>query len=323
MSSGQITIAFLDVGQGDSTVAVLPDRSSAVVVDCPSPTTIDYLEDKGIHTLSYVFLTHTDLDHIGAAARLLENFGQVEAIAYNHDTPLVGKGKRKIILQHLAQQLRQRSIRPGNPRRGQEWLLQGVAINVLHPDEWDIRETELRGDTNNASILLAIAFAGRRVLLAADIAAQGWQWIVERGESLQADVFKYPHHGAWYEPKENQPSLDQILHLVNPKLVILSVGSYNTYNHPHFKTFRILRAYPHLRFVCTQATPQCQGLLSETDTMSCPCAGTIEVTIGDQGITIVPDSAKHLEIINQFDSPQCLVNRASEWEWIELQEKHG
>lgn len=91
MDKEKITIAFSDVGQGDSTVVILPDTSSAIVVDCPlKPVTINYLESKRINNL-HMFLTHTDLDHIGGIAELAENFEQVLTLAYNHDTCSVAK----------------------------------------------------------------------------------------------------------------------------------------------------------------------------------------------------------------------------------------
>ena len=71
MSEPEITVAFLDVGQGDSAVITLPDQSSAIVVDCfRDSVTIDYLEEKSVNTLSYVFLTHTDLDHGSSPKKL-------------------------------------------------------------------------------------------------------------------------------------------------------------------------------------------------------------------------------------------------------------
>jgi competence protein ComEC len=313
MDGSEITVSFLDVGQGDSAVIILPDRSSAIVVDCScdSGATIDYLEVRNVNILSWIFVTHSHLDHMGGAALLVENFGQIDTIAFNLDTFLVAKDdkdreRRQTTLRHLAQLITNRGLRYCNPRADQNWTLQGVVVDVLHPDDQDRIRTIPRGDTNNASVVLRVAFARRRVLLAADIEGQGWQWMVERSTDLQADIFKFPHHGAWYDVSGQQPSLDEVLRRIDPSLVVISVGTHNQYNHPNPKTLELLRSYPQLRFVCTEATPKCHSSLkSERRKQACPCAGTVEVIIGNERMEVTPDCNKHSGRIKLFDRPQC------------------
>lgn len=107
MSTSEITVAFLDVGQGDASVIILPDHTSAIIIDCSrSQVVIDYLEKKGIDTLNRVFLTHSDQDHIDGIVELIQNFveemGPICSLEYNHDTSLIG-GNRKFLLRHIAQ----------------------------------------------------------------------------------------------------------------------------------------------------------------------------------------------------------------------------
>jgi len=307
MSGPEITVAFLDVGQGDSTGITLPDFSSAIVVDCfRDSVTVDYLERNGINTLSYVFLTHTDSDHIGGAVGLLENFGQVDGIGYNHDTPKIVEGNRRVILRGLLQLARRRGLEVCSPRSGQSWTFQGIVVNVLHPDDLDAKEAELHEDTNNASIMLMVTFAGRRVLLAADVEGWGWQWVVERDTDLRANVFKFPHHGAWYDASGQQPSLVEVLRRVKPSLVVISVGTHNPHNHPHPNTLELLHSCPQLRFVCTEATSKCHSPLKAVRKKeACPCAGTVEVVVSSDQIKVTPDHAKHLEVVKHFDTPRC------------------
>jgi beta-lactamase superfamily II metal-dependent hydrolase len=305
MVAPPITVAFLDVGQGDCTVITLPDRSSAILVDCFRGTlAIDYLGKSGIDTLSFVFLTHTDLDHIDGAVSLVENFEQVDGLGYNHDTPKIIDGRRRVLLRQLVQLARKRNLKVYSPRFGQHREFQGVVVDVLHPDDLDIKEAELSGDTNNASIVLRVTYASCRVLLTADIGALGWQWVIGRNTDLQADVLKFPHHGAWYTPSDQQPLLHEVLGQIRPSLVVLSVGTHNTHKHPRPETFELLRAYFPLRCVCTQATPQCHPALAGQKN-ACPCAGTVEVTIEDSQIRVTPDDIQHSKTIKQFDTPQC------------------
>ena len=314
MDEEKITVAFLDVGQGDSTVVILPNSSNAVVVDCPlKPVTINYLEHKRINNL-HVFLTHTDLDHMGGISELVENFEQVHTLAYNHDTCSVAKdegedlNKRQIILRHLAQLIERRGIETYSPRTGDRWLFQGVEVETLHPHARDIKRAVPHGDTNNASIMLRLTFAQRRVLLTADIGGEGWKWVVERNTDLKADILKFPHHGAWYNAIGQQPALEKILVQIDPNLVVLSVGTRNIYHHPKLNTFKLLRSHPQLRFICTEATDQCYSALKATHKGTFPCAGTVEVVIEKDEITVTPDLAQHSAVIKHFDSAQCKTN---------------
>lgn len=306
----EITVAFLDVGQGDSTVLIPSNSSTAVVVDCPSKgVTLEYLKQKKISNI-HVFVTHTDLDHMGGAAILVENTEQVETLAYNHDTFLIAEDRRRrrTILKHLVRLRDKRDIRTYSPHAGQSWEFQGIVIDAMHPADEDIKRTVSRGDTNNASVVLRASFAQRRVLLTADVEGDGWQWIIKRNTDLRADVLKFPHHGAWFDTTDQQFTLEKILQQINPTLVILSVGTGNSYDHPKLNTFKLLqfpRSKTQLRFLCTEATEKCYSVLKTTSQKAHPCAGTIEIVIGKDGIKVTPDPIRHLEVISPFDNPQC------------------
>jgi beta-lactamase superfamily II metal-dependent hydrolase len=307
----EIKVVFLDVGQGDSTVIILPDTYSAVVVDCPQKEiTLNYLEQMRISSI-HLFITHTDLDHMGGAATLVENSKQVETLAYNHDTFLISedRSKRRTILKHFVRLLdKHEEIQTYSPHTGQTWTIQDVEIVALHPSDGDLKKTVPRGDTNNASIVLRISFAKRRVLLTADIGELGWQWIMKRNTDIKADILKFPHHGAWFDAKDERYTLEKILEQINPSLAVLSVGTSNTYDHPKFETFkllRLLRTNAKLRFLCTEATEKCYSLIKSLPQTAFPCAGTVEIVIRKDGITVDPDLARHLVTINTFDSAQC------------------
>lgn len=173
-------VAFLDVGQGDATVLVLPS-SSSIVVDCPSgkaQVVIDYLEAERITNLSHVFLTHTDEDHFGGVVNLLENFqqiGEIGIVAYNLDTPGVGKGKRKTVLRSLVQLARREGLEVVKPTTGMQWVVKGMIVDILHPDPLDLDQAQLSKNPNDASVVLRLTFDKYRMLLTADVQAQGWR----------------------------------------------------------------------------------------------------------------------------------------------------
>ena len=324
----ELATTFLDVGQGDSAVAVLPD-GGGVLVDSAAvsaPIVVEYLERAQITSLELAVITHSDLDHAGGVIEVIKGFqGSTKRVAVLLDRVLTtdpqANRKYRVMLRDLAQLLR-RGIGHWAPYAGKAIQFGDVAVSVLHPSEADHAEALSQGNRNDCSVALRLDYAGARVLLGADVQRQGWQWMVERNTDLRADVFKFPHHGAWYD---GQPSLEQIVNLVNPSLVVVSVGSTNGYGHPSIETFRLLRSLRgRVRFVCTQATNRCHGepeaianqaralVPSESrgghsfqNQQSCPCAGHVTVRIASNGVAISPPPEEHDRVIDLFDTPQC------------------
>lgn len=83
-------------------------------------------------------------------------------------------------------------------------------------------------DNNNASCVVQIELAGKRVLLTGDIERMAemklWQTY---GSELASDVMLAPHHGS------QTSSSQAFLHYVQPRISIISAGFDNRFNHPH------------------------------------------------------------------------------------------
>ena len=223
----------------------------------------------------------------------------------------------------IAELLRGGKITRWEPYKGNLIQFGDVVVSVLHPSEADHLEALALRNQNECSVVLRIEYAGARILLAADVQMRGWGWMVDSNTDLKANVFKFPPHGAWYDC---EPSLDQVLGLVDPSVVVISVGSTNGYRHPSIETFRLLRSLQHkVRFMCTQATTQCHSALETAATRirellplesrgghsfknseTCPCAGSVTVSVSSTGVVRVsPTLSQHNRAINLFDKPQC------------------
>ena len=302
----EMRTTFLDVGQGDSTIAVLPD-GGGILVDCPSgraPIVVGYLEKSSITRLELVVITHSDIDHAGGIVDVIKGFpGTTARIGELVDRRVPSDPKAnmkyKVLLRDLVQLMRS-GVDHWAPYADKQIDLSGVSVTVLHPSEADRLEALLANDRNNCSITLLLEYAGTRLLLPGDLQRKGWSSVIERKADLKSDVFKFPHHGAWYD---GDPTLGKVLELVDPSLVVVSVGTTNGYHHPSAETFALLRGLAKgVRFVCTQATGRCHGepalaaaiarnLLPEdcrdghsfNHSRSCPCAGNVTVSISDDG----------------------------------------
>ena len=120
---------------------------------------------------------------------------------------------------------------------------------------------------------------------------------------------------------------------MQPSVVAISVGSNNTFDHPHSDVFAALENRRDLRLFCTQATDKCQAsVLSERDNVilqfqnqsrkdhsffisprntQCPCSGSVIVELRDQPLIIQPNIAFHESLINfHFKEHKCSI-RAS------------
>lgn len=226
-----------------------------------------------------------------------------------------------MLLQDLAQLIRE-GVQYHSPYTGEVTEFGQVSVSILHPNPEDHSDGLARSQRNDCSIVVRLEYAGSRVLLAADIESQGWQWILDRNTDVRADVLKFPHHGAWHE---GGPQLDEIIDAVEPSVVVISVGSTNSYGHPANSVLEALRSRQgHLRMLCTQATPKCHSGLQEVAATArsllsdnsrgghsfrrsdaCPCAGHVTVRLSSAGVDISPTLSEHESIIDLFESPQC------------------
>lgn len=80
INNQKLEIHFLDVGQGDSTFIVTPNRKTILIdgggststeFDVGKSTVLPYILDKGFTKIDYVFVSHFDQDHIGRNLKYL------------------------------------------------------------------------------------------------------------------------------------------------------------------------------------------------------------------------------------------------------------
>ena len=82
---------------------------------------------------------------------------------------------------------------------------------------------------NDASLVLRVGFAGRGLLFAGDLEADGEGELVGRrdvGQVVAADVLKVPHHGS------RTSSSPELVDAVAPALAVISLGWRNQFHFP-------------------------------------------------------------------------------------------
>jgi len=331
-----LVVAFLDVGKGDAIVVLVPGESSAIVVDCPSgasETVLAYLADAHITIIKWVIITHSDQDHAGDVPKLIADFrtaygGSVERLSYLNDRVIdpnpEKQAKHKHLLANMALRLRDGISADPDPYADRSMSFGGgLEVTILHPAKADLTDMlAVGGGINDTSVVMRLDYRGKSVLLTGDAQGRAWRWMRERGVNLKVDVLKFPHHGASFTTPVH---VSDVLDLVDPRYVVISVGTRNIDGHPSAETLRLLRERRSLvRFVCTQATDRCHpaGVMSRAAeardlvprenrgraynrrTLACPCAGTVIIMFSSD-ILIEPTLDQHDRVINLFSHPGC------------------
>ena len=250
-------VTCLDVGQGDGCVIQLR-AGHACLIDGGSTSALQIwdrrvekaLKCKGIRTIDWWFISHTDQDHISALEEYLKE-AEVNLAGRNiHGVtvkrlvlPLFPEGDDKT--EALAASARAKGIDVfrmqcgdrvdiGTTQKGEKGLL-----HCLSPDR-----KRLTGDKNQDSMVLMLHVGSFRMLFTGDLELEGEQMLAFSGEDLRADVLKVGHHGS------ANASGTAFLDRVSPKAGIISCAKVNRYGHPATETVERLTAAG-CRLYCT------------------------------------------------------------------------
>jgi competence protein ComEC len=198
-SLDELRCTFLAVGHGTCAVLELPngqtilyDAGSLGSPEMAHRTIASFLWSRGIDRIDALVLSHADIDHYNATPGLLERFpvGVVYVSPMMFD-PLATGGNLQ-----APNYLRDVLAASGVPLR-EVWMSDrlradgsNALIEVLHPP----REGVMGRDNAN-SLLLAVEFAGRRILLPGDLESPGIERVMA-DPPLDCDVLLAPHHGS-------------------------------------------------------------------------------------------------------------------------------
>jgi len=221
-AAGNLTVAFLDVGQGDATLIQSPNGQIMLIdggrsIDLAAQVIIPQLRTWGARQIDVMVVTHPDADHIAGLVGVLEQF-PVKAIA------LTGQVHPTQIYERLLTSVRDKGIRAIRTRTGTTLPFDSaVRLEVLSPDDQFVDSD----DTNDASIVIKLTYGQTSFLLTGDAEFPANQAMLQRGADLRATVLKLGHHGSSTSTDENW------LRAVQPQLGIISAGAGNAFGHPH------------------------------------------------------------------------------------------
>ncbi len=221
-TTGQLTVHFIDVGQGD---AILVDYgTNEVLIDAGdgSPSVVAYLKDYIDGPLEVMVATHPHADHIGGLGAVLGAF-QVQEVwscgqtstsqTYANFTTAVQAEGPEV---HVA-------------RRGDEISAGGLTFKVLNP-------TGASDSTNNDSVVLSLSYGQVDFLFEGDAEHEAEASMVAAGLIPDVDILKVGHHGS------RTASSAAFLSAAKPEVAVYMAGADNSYGHPHAETITALQA---------------------------------------------------------------------------------
>ena len=204
VNSPDVTIVFLDVGQGDSCLIMTEGRS--VLIDGGIPSSGQYiigpaLDYYGIEKVDMAIATHLDEDHAGGLQYLYDQ-GRIDVLLDCFD---INAGWQMNITDELE-------------------------LNCI----WPLKAVD---GSNEDSVVLRLVYGDLSVLFTGDIGIETELALISRGEYIDSDILKVAHHGSSYSTST------EFIECVSPEIAVISVGAGNMYGHPAPDTLRRLEEY--------------------------------------------------------------------------------
>lgn len=224
-----LEINFIDVGQGDSTLIRVSNKTILIdgggssygeTFDVGEQTLFPYLLDRGINEIDYVIVSHFDSDHCQGLNFIMENMKVKNAIisdlgqeSNEYDTFLSLAKKQNTNLVYV--------------KMGDIIKIGKATIKILFPDNEPITDNE----KNNNAIVFKFLWKNVSILFTGDIEEKAENKILSlysnNLEELKSTILKVAHHGS------KTSTTKAFLEAVRPQIALVGVGEDNNFGHPN------------------------------------------------------------------------------------------
>lgn len=224
-----LTVAFLDVGQGDVIFIESPTGNQVIFDGGPGSALVSQVSKQMSlfdRSIDMIVVTNPDKDHFEGFIPLLSRYS-VEAVL----EPGVSADENPVY-RELQRIIAAKNIPVVEARTGQKILLGGGAyIDIIFPDR-DVEEVS----HNEGSIIARLVYGETSVLLTGDTTKNIESYVAEHYKDyLDSDILKVAHHGS------DTSTSDAFVKVVSPDVAVISAGKGNSYGHPKKETLDTLK----------------------------------------------------------------------------------
>ena len=223
-TSANVTIKFIDVGQGEAILISLPEKT--VLIDAgptgSAPKIAQMLQELGRNKIDYLVATHPDEDHIGGMADVISStqIGTIYAPNKTNNTATYRKFLTAIQNNNL-----QITLAEAGTIIDQT---DSYKLEILWPKK-DANFPE----TNDYSIIIKLTVGTKTFLFTGDAPTNA---ILDANPG-HIDVLKLSHHGSRTGTNE------QLVRRLSPTHAVLSYALDNSYGHPMQSVLNVLRKH--------------------------------------------------------------------------------
>ena len=227
ISTNNVEITFVNVGQGDGAVIQAPYRFNVLIdggggnsysdYNPGEKVYLDYLETEGITKADSAFVSHYHQDHVQGIIAAMENIKV-----------------RNLFLPDNMEGSEWRSALENTARENgttvhyisQETLLtynNGMTIRIIPPSN----KTGLSDDENDTSYVYYVEYNGFSATFTGDMSAFAEKNLIDDGKAGKTNLLKVAHHGS------NTATCEEWVEKLTPEYAVISVGENNPYNLPN------------------------------------------------------------------------------------------
>lgn len=210
-----LKIYFLDVGQGDSQLVVLPGGVKILIDGGPNASVIEQL-DKILpfyqRYIDLVILTHPQKDHLGGLAEILRR---------RRIGLFISNGQKSSIsaYQELEKTLKDFEVPAISLLASDKIKYQSSVLSILWPPAKLVSK-----NINDYAIVGLLESSRIKALFTSDISSDQEKNLIEK-YNLNLDILKVAHHGSKFS------SSWEFLKKSLPEIAVIEVGK-NSYGHP-------------------------------------------------------------------------------------------